>query len=71
MKTLAIIASVSFAGALFAFSEPKDAYADGNDRLNQCAWYKSQAKAAARNGQNAAAEANWRKYNDCLKKRID
>ncbi|MGI9482454.1 MAG: hypothetical protein ACR2OR_08870 [Hyphomicrobiales bacterium] len=69
-----LLLSIAFllAGTIVTgFSTRNSAFADGNDRLNQCALYKAQANAAARNSHTAAAEANWKKYKDCLKKRID
>ena len=48
-----------------------EANASNNSRLNQCAWYKSQANAAGRAGNQARKEKYWQMYRDCMKGRID
>ncbi|MGI9483813.1 MAG: hypothetical protein ACR2OR_15810 [Hyphomicrobiales bacterium] len=48
-----------------------DADASNNSRLNQCAWYKSQANAAGRAGNEARKEKYWQMYRDCMRGRID
>lgn len=71
MKKFLILFSVIFATvAIVQTSTAVEADAR-NSRLNQCAWYKQQANAAGRKGNEAAKQRYWRQYNDCLRGRID
>lgn len=42
-----------------------------NERLNECAWYKSRAMANGRAGDRAQAEHYWFLYRECMNYRID
>jgi hypothetical protein len=75
MKTVVKFLITSFVfGAFFVTAQiavPTDAEASRDNRLNQCAWYKSQAMAAGRKGNKKKSDKNWHLYRECMKGRID
>ncbi len=71
MKKLLIISFVFSAFFVAGQTMVPDGAEAFNSRLNQCAWYKSQANAAARAGNKKKSEQNWHLYRECMRGRID